>query len=315
MTPIKRLLSTAILLFVFPTIKAETASPFVWRDQEKNAVLTIAKMPAAHSAQDIREQTAGVIDSWLAQPFLPIEFGKTIIGGLPTFYFRGVLLTEPEEKGVLGFVLFGAEQTFIGAVVTSEADVDFQYVADHAPIADKANSAAVAVLDEIARKAQSGLPEIKRVAVAQNRAVINRMKEKTREGDFAVEAVKTKKGDLSSDLNNAGSLDQKLRTEKPDRIYGWGSHRLNDTEQSIVFLYDANGKSVSLVWIVNTASGTSTNITSDAARIEELRVKKQLNLPSALRLMHYDPRYEMASFKNSDYYRGRGADPLGQILN
>lgn len=315
MTPIKRLISTAILLFVFPAVNAETGSPFVWNDHEKNAVLTIAKMPAAHSSQDVREQIAGVLDSWLAQPFLPIEFGKTTIDSLTTFYFRGVLLTEPEGKGVLGFVLFGAEQTFVGAVVTSEVDVDFQYVADHAPISDKANSVAVTALDEIARKAQSGLPEFKRAAVAQNSAAINRMKVEIRKGDSAVETVKTGKGDLSPDHNNAESLDQKLRLEKPERIYGWGSQRLNETEQSVVFLYEANGKPVSLVWIVNTANGTFTNITANAARTEELRVKKLLNHPSDLRLMNYDPRYEMTSFKNSDYYRGRGTDQLGQTLN
>ena len=69
-----------------------------------------------------------------------------------------------------------------------------------------------------------------------------------------------------------------------------------------------------LVWIVNSADQTSQNISADTARIETLRANRQLDLTSDKRLMAYNPEYDMSSFKNSDYYRGRGTDPLGHPI-
>ena len=84
---------------------------------------------------------------------------------------------------------------------------------------------------------------------------------------FVRSGYKAKRGDLSSSETNAAALNQQLHAHKPTKIYGWGAMRLNDHEKTVTFSYDFEGKTVLLVWIVDVAGQTSTNISTDTASV------------------------------------------------
>ena len=310
----KTLLIGALLLATSLATRAESPpQPEVWRDPDTGTVVVVAKGPPAKDAQDVRDQGAGVLDTLLVQPILPIEFGQTTISGLPGFYMRGVLLAEPEDNGNLATVLYSKTETYILSV-TSLEDVDFNYVETHAKISGTPHPVAGEVLVEIVKRLQAGLPEMKRLAVARNRAAVERSRAAMRKDILTLDVVKTKRDDLAPGETNAAVLNQRLHAQKPAKIYGWGAKRLSDTERTVTLIYEAEGKTVMLVWIVNSADQTTTNISTDTNRIETLRANRQLNLPSDKRLMSFNPEYDMTTFRNSDYYRGRGTDPLGRPI-
>lgn len=305
----------ALFLAVMLAARADDISPpEVWRDPEKEAAGAIAKGPHATDAQAVRDQIAGVLDGWLAKPCLPYEFGQATIGGLPTFYMRGVLLVGPEDQSVLVTVSFADDRTLIGFVTTTGEDVEFNYVEKRDNISGNPHPAAAPVIKEVAEKLQRSLPELKRLVVANNREAVDKFRARTRQDETVVEIVKSKRGDLAQNETNAEALDRRLRALQPSLIYGWGTHRLSDTEQTVTFTFKIGDQTSMLVWRVHAAKGTCTNLSADKVAVEELRAKRELNLASDPRLMPYNPKYEMKSFRNSDYYRGRGTDPLGQPL-
>jgi hypothetical protein len=304
----------ALLTATLRATEAPSATKLrTWQAPDSDASFTLKSELGVKSGESVRVQLARVLGEWSEQPVLPIKAGRTTLHNLPTYYLQLILADGTHAKSVTLFSAFAEKETFVGAVISTD-EVTLDYIADHTELSGEPNTAANEVLDDIVQRSEGGMADLKEVLLAKHHAAWNKFREGIRLDEQAVALVRNKRGDLANDERNADALNRRLRECPPARIYGWGAHRLSDTEHSVTFIYELNNRTITLVWLVDSAKSTTVNISTKTKEVEALRTEKKLNLPSSGGLMAYDAAYDMTSFRNSDYYRGRGTDQLNRPI-
>lgn len=293
---------------------ADPESPVTWlEDAATQSRVSVSEASVAAGADAIRSQAAVFATSSLERAFVPIEIVEATIDGLPAYVMRGVFLHEDKVYAACTAIVYGATRTFL-IWSQGEAEMTLERLNELVELADRPNPAGAETVRELVTRTRPALPKLKELAFNRNRAAFLRIQEEDRKRDGAIEIARRARGDLASELTNAEELNRRLREAPPDRVYGWGAEELGGDEYSVTFIVETGDQRTMLVWITNTASGACANVTADGPRVENLRSRKKLNLPSDARLLAYEASYDMTTFKSSDYYRGRGTDPLGRTL-
>jgi len=305
----------AAMPLVYPAdeVASGTAEFRQFEDEATVSRIAVGGMPAAPDAEAIRHQAAGFVESSLKRVFVPIELGETSVDGLPCYFLRGIAIQDDEVYASLGVLAFGTRHTHV-IWVQGEADLSFERLGEIVDLADRPNAAAAETVSDLVLRTHPVLPKLKELAVSRHREVFRRIQDEDRRRDSAIQIARDAKGDLATDSTNAEELNRRLRGAPPDRIYGWGAKELGGDEYVITFIVESGAERAMHVWVTNTATGSCTNVGDDASRVEAYRAAKRLNLPSDTRLLAYAPAFDMATFKTSDYYRGRGTDPLGRQI-
>lgn len=129
-----------------------------------------------------------------------------------------------------------------------------------------------------------------------------------------IELVKISPSIENPDLSIANWLNNQLRSTGVDTIYGWGCE-FDEINGYVDFKYYINEKKHHHVWTVDRKTKKVSNISRDYKKISSLTENGLLDVPFIDKTLPYNPKYDMNTFRNSDYYRGKGKDPLGKRID
>lgn len=306
---------TLPILALYLLKASASANDGSWQDEDQGTTITWQSSPAPQNEESLREEILHQLEEWLQQdPILPIKVEATTIKGLPAINFSGVLMTSPESLLDSTIIAF-SDQTKHTIRWRSSEDLNLEILKSKVDIQGSADDRYIAFIADTASEIQEAIIPLRRTAMSVHHEAFAEMQRAIKEGDEAVMKVKETVGDLAPQLSNAAALNRLLREQNAGAIYGWGSKRIEDRRHSVTFIFETPSGRTMFVWKVDSATGKVRNVSANEAMVKELSELLKLNLPAKPELMDYDPDFDMMSFKNSDFYYGRGRGPLNEILD